>query len=163
MFYGKRQGIFAFSPTEPNPDKDPFMRAYNPSLMLAGIYVQSQGLMKEEVYSDKEAGHEFHMKEWETHEEIVERLREYSKGLADKFNGHGKKFVKKQRYLITYYRHWSGIVPMRWAHAKDMKEMFEFFGTYLNTMATRLERKQEQPMDFCLFSQENLLLSTYEF
>lgn len=95
MIYANNPGIFAFSPTEPNPTKDPYMKAYNPMLRLCGMYIQSKGLMKAEIYSDKEAGYETLPKIWETNDEIVDRIRSYSASLSDKFDGHGKKFVKR--------------------------------------------------------------------
>jgi len=52
---------------------------------------------------------------------------------------------------------------MRWVYAWNMKDAFDQFGTHLNRIISNLERKAEQPMDFCLFSQKNLLLSTGDF
>jgi len=146
-------GIYAMSPGETNPDKDPFMRGINPKLELVGRFIQSNKVFKEDIFDDEKSALETIPKLWETKQENSERLMKFINTGFAKFKGdNGNWFIRRERFLISRHRVSTGQNIGRWMYAWNLKQAYELFAKEVVRIATILEKNGEYQSDFTLFS-----------
>jgi len=155
-------GVYVYSPEEPNPDNDPSLVGYNPQHEMIGEFIQEKDYFTDEVTDEKEAGIDVECESEETNEQWVERVSTFATSLIKKYTGSKCKFFKKQPFTIITYRSSDGSIKsesyQRWT-------LYNALVKFVRSVVTTLKQydNDDEPVEFALFNKKKLVLSSAEY